>query len=261
MRFLNNIPPVTKNFLLLNVILFLIMHVFIATGGTDISQYLSAHYINTPLFKPYQLITHMFMHSASDIMHIFFNMFLLIMFGAQLERLWGAKRFFIFYFAAGIGAFALDNIVNGIQVNEHLNAMANAGINVDALNNLVLRSNSMSNTAVNETFNQIVTSVNGQQDAIQYYRMGITSGVGASGAIFGLLTAFAILFPNTELYLMFIPVPVKAKYLIGAYVAYEIYKGFSYSVDNINHLAHVGGALTGAILVLIWRKMDRQNFY
>ena len=91
--------------------------------------------------------------------------------------------------------------------------------------------------------------------------MCITSGVGASGAIFGLLAAFALLFPNTELYIMFIPVPVKAKYLIGAYVLYELYKSFAMSTDNINHLAHLGGAATGAIMVLIWRKTDRKNMY
>ncbi len=259
--FLNNIPQVTKNFLLLNVLLFVLMQFFLSTGGIDLSRYLAAHYIGTPFFEPYQIITHMFMHSSVDIMHILFNMLLLVMFGAHLERLWGAKRFFIFYFAAGLGAFALDNIVHGIQILDSIEKMKSANIDVTAFNNLILGSEFMSRQALNESYNGIM---NGAGPAVydaaqQYYNVSIMSGVGASGAIFGLLAAFAILFPNTELYLMFIPVPIKAKYLIGFYVLYELYSSFN-AQDNINHLAHIGGAAVGAIIVLFWRKKGK-NFY
>jgi membrane associated rhomboid family serine protease len=99
------------------------------------------------------------------------------------------------------------------------------------------------------------------QPAVKYFQLSLVSGLGASGALFGLLAAFAILFPNTELYLIFIPVPIKAKYLIGVYILYEVYKSFSAQTDNVNHLAHLGGALTGAIIVLLWRKTDRKNFF
>ena len=116
--FLNNLPPVTKNFLLINIVLFVVMQVSLASGGVDLTSLLASHYIGTPFFEPFQMVTHMFMHSQRDLMHIFFNMFLLVVFGSNLERLWGAKRFFIFYFAAGIGAFLLDNIVNGLQIQE-----------------------------------------------------------------------------------------------------------------------------------------------
>jgi membrane associated rhomboid family serine protease len=235
------------------------MQVFLASGGIDLSRYLASHYIGTPLFEPYQVISHMFMHSPVDIMHIIFNMLLLVMFGAQLERLWGPKRFFIFYFAAGLGAFALDNIVHGIQVFDMINEMKLAKVDVTALNNLILNIKSMSDSSINEAYGQIVDGAQAHEAATKYIRLSLLSGVGASGAIFGLLAAFAILFPNTELYLMFIPVPIKAKYLIGVYVLYELYSSFAAN-DNINHLAHIGGALVGAIIVLIWRKKSKK-FY
>lgn len=257
--FLNNIPQVTKNFLLLNVLLFVIMQFFLATGGIDLSRFLSAHYIGTPLFEPYQVITHMFMHSPVDIMHIIFNMLLLVMFGSHLERLWGAKRFFIFYFAAGLGAFALDNIVNGIQIYELKQTLISQNVDITALNNLIVNIKGMTNRSVDESFNMIIQTAESQQVAIDYIGKSLLSGVGASGAIFGLLAAFAILFPNTELYLMFIPIPIKAKYLIGVYVLYELYSSFAAN-DNINHLAHIGGALVGAIIVIVWRKKGK-NFY
>jgi len=236
------------------------MQFFLATGGIDLSRYLAAHYIGTPLFEPYQIITHMFMHSPVDIMHIIFNMLLLVMFGAHLERLWGPKRFFIFYFAAGLGAFALDNIVNGIKIYEMKQTMAAASIDLDSLNNLIINIKGMSNQAINESSAQIIQrGASGNEAASQYINSSLLSGVGASGAIFGLLTAFGILFPNTELYLIFIPIPIKAKYLIGVYVLYELYNSIAAN-DNINHLAHIGGALVGAIIVLIWRKKSK-NFY
>jgi len=257
--FLNNIPQVTKNFLLLNVLLFVLMQLFLTSGGIDLSRYLAAHYIGTPLFEPYQVITHMFMHSPIDIMHIIFNMLLLVMFGAHLERLWGPKRFFIFYFAAGFGAFAIDNIVNGIKIYEMKQTLAAANVNIESLNNLIINIKGMSNQSINETYSQIIQGASAYEAASEYINLSLLSGVGASGAIFGLLAAFAILFPNTELYLMFIPIPIKAKYLIGVYVLYELYNSFAAN-DNINHLAHIGGALVGAIIVLIWRKRSR-NFY
>jgi|TARA_R110000737_G_scaffold161270_1_gene189140 membrane associated rhomboid family serine protease len=257
--FLNNIPQVTKNFLLLNVLLFVLMQFFLASGGIDLSRYLASHYIGTPLFEPYQVISHMFMHSPVDFMHIIFNMLLLVMFGAHLERLWGPKRFFIFYFAAGLGAFALDNIVHGIQVFDLVQELKAVNVDVSALNNLIVNIGSMSDNAINEAYGQIVTGADAHEAATKYLHLSLMSGVGASGAIFGLLAAFAILFPNTELYLMFIPVPIKAKYMIGAYVLFELYNSFAAN-DNINHLAHLGGALVGTIIVLIWRKKSN-NFY
>lgn len=257
----NNIPQVTKNFLIINVLLYLVMQIFLFNGGPDLTRYLSSHYVLSPLFEPYQSISHMFMHSARDFTHIFFNMFLLVIFGSHLERIWGAKRYFIFYFISGIGAFLLDNIIHGYQMIQMQEQLTNMGVSVDALHGLTRVYNSTSQAELNELFRGMVDTMESANLANQYLKLTLMNGIGASGAIFGLLAAFALLFPNTELYLMFIPVPVKAKYLIGVYVLYEAYQSFAGSADNINHIAHLGGALTGAIIVLIWRKTDRKNFF
>ncbi|MBU2020489.1 MAG: rhomboid family intramembrane serine protease [Bacteroidetes bacterium] len=261
--FLNNLPPVTKNFLLINILLYVVMQISIASGAIDLSTLLASHYIGTPFFEPFQMVTHMFMHSPADLMHIFFNMFLLVIFGSNLERLWGPKRFFIFYFAAGIGAFLLDNIVNGLQIQELKQSLESSGISIESIDNLIGQHKMMTEQQLSNQYYEIMKDQSAQTNeaAVKYFQTSLVSGVGASGAIFGLLAAFAILFPNTEMYLMFIPIPIKAKFLIGAYVLYEMYKAFSTQTDNINHLAHLGGALTGAILVLIWRYTDRKNFY
>lgn len=260
--FLNNIPQVTKNFLIINVLLFLLMKFFYASSGLDISNYLASHYIGTPFFEPYQAITHMFMHSSVDFSHIIFNMLLLVIFGSHLERLWGPKRFFVFYFAAGLGAFALDNIVNGMQIYELREQIKAAGVSIEAINNLVYHASGMTR---NEYVNTLTGIIGGDGNVLpavdNYMSYSFVSGVGASGAIFGLLAAFAILFPNTEMMIMFIPIPIKAKFLIGGYVVFEFLQAIKTEVDHVNHLAHIGGAITGAILVLIWRKTDRKNFY
>lgn len=259
--FLNNIPQVTKNLLLINVVLYLVMMVFLQIEGPDLSDYLSSHYVLSPLFEPYQSITHMFMHSKLDLSHILFNMLLLVIFGSHLERVWGMKRYFIFYMAAGIGAFLLDNIVQGVRMVELQELITQNGISMDAVNNVARQSGFYIDQSDIDLLNQIKNIGNAPESVVTYIRMCNIEGVGASGAIFGLLAAFAILFPNTELYLMFIPIPIKAKFLIGAYVAYELYQSIFVAYDSVNHLAHIGGALTGTILVLIWRYRDKQNFY
>lgn len=259
--FLNNIPPVTKNLLLINVFLYVMMMVFLSSGTVDLTNLLSAHYIGTPLFEPFQIVTHMFMHSKDSIFHIFFNMFLLVMFGASLEKLWGAKHFFIFYFACGLGAFVLDNIVHGMQILEWRSMLQANQVSMDAIDLYIERSQGSPLVALYQGLIPMVPDQASMDIAVAYTRASMTSGVGASGAVFGLLAAFAILFPNTELYLMFIPVPVKAKYLIGLYVLYETYQAFNPSGDNINHWAHIGGALVGAIIVLVRRKTNKTNFY
>ncbi|MCT4561708.1 MAG: rhomboid family intramembrane serine protease [Crocinitomicaceae bacterium] len=259
---LNNLPQVTKNFLIINVLLFILMQFFYASSGLDISNYLASHYVGTPFFEPYQAVTHMFMHSRLNFMHIVFNMLILVIFGSHLERLWGAKRFFIFYFAAGLGAFALDNVVNGIQLLEVREQIEAANISIESLNNFVLHMREMNDSELDATLTTIVKGNGNALPAVyDYLGFSLASGVGASGALFGLMAAFAMLFPNTELYIMFLPIPIKAKYLIGGYVLFEVIQAVQMQTDHINHLAHIGGALTGAIIVLIWRYTDRKNFY
>ena len=246
-----NIPPITKNLLLLNI-MFFIVSVVLAQNGTDISRMLGAHYFNSFLFEPYQIVTHMFMHSITDFFHILFNMLLLVMFGAHLERIWGGKRYFIFYVACGLGAIVLYNSIGMWQIHELKTAIVKDGYDIRILNNMLREGD----------FDKIIIHSDISQSLLQrYIDLSFSTLVGASGAIFGLLAGFAVLFPNTQLMLIFPPIPVKAKYLIGGYLAFEIYNSIYQSGDQIAHLAHVGGAIVGVIIILIWRKRDRSNFY
>ena len=248
---LNNLPPVTKNLLILNVLFFLASNI-LESKGINISQLLGAHYFNSLLFKPFQIITHMFMHSLTDYFHIIFNMLLLVMFGGHLERIWGPKKYFVFYFLCGLGAIALYNTIGVWQIVELKELLIMDGYDLLSLNNKIY----------NENYDLISINSNKSNQLLNEYILKTNSTiVGASGAIFGLLSGFALLFPNTKLMLLFPPIPIKAKYLIGGYLILETYNSFFNTNDQIAHLAHVGGAIVGIIIVIIWRKTDRQNFY
>ena len=256
-----NIQPVTKNLLLLNIALFLLTAFFQYQGnGIDLVSILGAHYFGTALFEPYQLVSHFFMHGG--LLHIFMNMYILVMFGSFLERLWGPKRFFIFYIAAALGAILLYNAVGFFQIMELKETIHNSNA-IAALNGVIRDAQGhISDQDLMEIANRYGITTQAQFDALGDYAVkSIVPLVGASGAIFGLLAAFAILFPNTELMLIFPPIPIKAKWLIGGYFLIEVYSSFQNNVgDNVAHLAHVGGAIVGAIIVLIWRRNGR-NFY
>ena len=181
------------------------------------------------------------------------------MLGGFLERLWGPQRFFIFYVVSALAAFALHNFIGVYQV-EQMKSLLGEEIPVDALNNIV-RTTSIS--SLENAINQFLMDhpVSDITLIENYIRMIYTPMVGASGAVFGVMAAFAILFPNTEFYLYFM-IPVKAKYLVGVYLIYEVYSAFQNNLDDpVAHLAHIGGAIAGAILVLFWRRKDRSNFY
>lgn len=222
-----NIPPVVKNLLIINLLVFVAMYLFQNTEN-DLRGLLSMFYFDSPLFKPMQIVTHMFMHA--DPFHIFFNMFALLSFGSLLERMWGPKRFLLFYLITGLGAVVLHQTAMMYEVYS-----ATGSIRVYD--------------------NGVVPNI---QRVIDIYT---TPTVGASGAIYGIIIAFGMLFPNTELMLMFFPVPIKAKYLIPFMILMELFLGVNnFEWDNIAHFAHLGGALFGFILVRIWKK-DRNNFY
>jgi membrane associated rhomboid family serine protease len=184
------------------------------------------------------------------------------MFGSNLERIWGPKRFFIFYIASAIGAFALYNIIGVYEINQLKNALAST-IDIETINNIIKDSNSTGDLhlRLNNYLAQLPadTQLNVNQLS-DYILNSYTPMVGASGAIFGIMAAYAFLFPNTELMLLFPPIPVKAKYLISVYFLYELFNSYNAPGDNVAHLAHVGGAITGFILVFIWNK-NRKNFY
>jgi membrane associated rhomboid family serine protease len=246
---LSNLPQVTKNIILLNIMFFLATFV-LQTQGIDLTANLGAHVVNTPLFKPFQVVTHFFMHGG--FFHILFNMYLFAILGAYLEHIWGPKRFFIFYFASGLGAFLLYNSIGMWELIELKKTIMQLGIDIDIVNHKIRAG----------YVEQIVYQTPEQGVALQrYYDLSTSTMAGASGALFGVMAGFAVLFPNTELMLLFPPIPVKAKYLIGAYLIFEIYSSLYASNDHVAHLAHVGGALVGIILVLIWRKTDRNNFW
>jgi membrane associated rhomboid family serine protease len=234
---MNNIhlPPVVKNLLIINVLFFAATYVF-QNSGHDLSQYLGVFYFDSPFFRVWQPVTYMFMHANFG--HILSNMFGLFMFGGVLESRWGAKRFLNFYLICGLGALALQMAVQAYEVYQI------TGQFVDIENIAGLTKNLKP----------------GQIQTLS----GIYGGpmVGASGAIFGILVAFGMLYPNTELMMIFFPIPIKAKYFIPLYIVFELYSGVARTPgDSVAHYAHLGGALVGFILVKLWKDKDNNRFY
>ncbi|MFW5644299.1 MAG: rhomboid family intramembrane serine protease [Bacteroidota bacterium] len=234
-------PPVVKNLIIINAIMFLALLGFQAAFGTDLNRVLGLYYFKSPFFEPYQIVTHMFMHGG--LAHIFFNMFALWMFGKVLEQVWGGKRFLIYYFATGLGAVFLHMLVNHLAINSVMKE-ATELLNVQDFSK--------------ETVRQLVQSNNpiSREVGIGLY----VPTVGASGAVFGVLLAFGMLFPNTRLMLLFPPIPIKAKYFVIGYGALELWLGLTQPGSNIAHFAHLGGMLFGFLLIRYW-KYDRGSFY
>ena len=255
-----NLPQVTKNILLLNIAFF-VASLILKSQGIDLEMTLGAHYVNSPFFEPYQVVTHFFMHSTENFLHIFFNMWLFVMLGAYLENIWGAKRFFIFYLVCAMGSFALYNMIGFIEIMNYKSVLAKQ-FELDQFNYFLKYSLNLNGDVIA----QINTYIHENQIRVtptleNYLSKSITPMVGASGGVFGIMTAFAILFPNTE-FRRYFAIPVKAKYLVTGYFLLEVYLAFQNQAgDNVAHLAHVGGAIAGAIMVLVWRKNDRSNFW
>lgn len=238
-----NIPPVVKNILIINVLVFL-GTAFLTQQGIDVNKYLALHYFTSNNFYPHQLVTYMFMHGG--ISHIFFNMFAVWMFGKVLEQVWGDKRFLIYYMATGIGAGLIQLLVAYIRLIP-LNEM----VTPEQMDYIITNGYELLQTNRNYS-----DPVSGQLNILLN-----VSTVGASGAVFGILLAFGMLFPNTELMLLFPPIPIKAKWFVIMYGAFELYSGFANNPnDNVAHFAHLGGMLFGFILIKYW-KADRNKFY
>lgn len=192
--------PVVFNLIIINAIVFVAQLVF--DSSWNLTNILALYSYDSGLFEPYQLVTHMFAHSPQNFFHIIFNMYALWMFGSVLEKVWGGKRFLIFYLVCGLAA--------GLS---------------------------------------------------QMFLVSGGAAIGASGAIMGLLAAFAYTFPNTEFYILPIPFPIKAKYLAAIYAGIDLFGGFQPGSDNVAHFAHLGGLVMGFILVIIWNKTDKKTFY
>ncbi len=193
-----NFPPVIKNLLIANGLVFLAQYIF-EQQGIYLEEWGALQPLHSPDFRIWQLVTHMFMHGG--ILHLAFNMLALWMFGRILENYWGSKRFFQFYMYCGLAA------------------------------------------------------------GVTHMLLSSGGAIGASGAIMGVLAGFTYLFPNSPLYLYFIPIPIKAKYAIPGLVALDLFGGITQQADKIAHWAHLGGALAGLIIVIIWNKGKRNNFY
>lgn len=270
---LSQIPPVTKNLIIINAIL--LFATFIGQqSGIDLTRMLGLYYPASDYFQPFQFVTHLFMHGG--LAHLFFNMFALYMFGRVLESVWGPKRFLIFYFVTGLGAAALHTFVNYLEIAPMANAI-NAFSNTPTPELFASFINKYQNTIQNMGFNRSaimefsaqwfdaasVSSYEGEaigfMNKLLQVRMNIPT-VGASGAVFGVLLGFGMLFPNTQLYLMFIPVPIKAKYFVIGYGVLELVQGLTMSGSNIAHFAHLGGMIFGFILIKYWNK-NSSTFY
>lgn len=270
------LPEVVKNLLIINGILFLAT-LFLAKQGYDLSDILGLHYFQAPKFRTYQLVSYMFMHGGWE--HIIFNMFALWMFGSVMENEWGPKRFLIYYFVCGIGAGLIQNLVIFYEIHPAIaminDYMANPGFQQlqDLTNSEALRS--FSSSQLPEHFNSFLEKFNSlyqtdQQAAIKLsvdYMGELRSDIfnapnvlGASGAIFGLLLAYGMTFPNNLIYIYFL-IPLRAKYFVLIYGIIELYSGIRPNPgDNVAHFAHLGGLLFGFALIMYWRNQNKNRF-
>ncbi|HML66375.1 MAG TPA: rhomboid family intramembrane serine protease [Dysgonomonas sp.] len=226
---MSSIPVVTRNLLIINILVWLAQ--FLLGRVIEIDKYLALHFFESDLFMPHQIITYMFLHDPSSPAHLFFNMFAVYMFGRTLEMVWGPKRFLVYYLLTGIGAAVAQELVYAIEYREIVFNSAIINVNIGE---------------------QIIN----KQD---FYNI-LPPTLGASGAVFGILVAFGMLFPNVELMMLFFPVPIKAKWFVIGYGVIELFLGIANSAgDNVAHFAHLGGLITGFFIILYWRKKGKAN--
>jgi len=237
---MNNITGAIKHLIIINVILFVGPQFM----KLDFSNLLALHFPKNEHFGIWQYITHMFMHGSFG--HILFNMYGLWAFGSPLEKMWGKNKFIFFYFSAGIGAALVYTLVNYYQFNEIYNLFINAGLQQSEIIT-ILESAKTNDLRVieyitQEQFNRIIGLYNAK-------------AVGASGAVYGVLVAFGMYFKDAKLALIFLPIPIAAKYFIPILIAIDVFFGMTdYSIGNIAHFAHIGGAIIGFIIAWYWKK-------
>ena len=269
--------PAVKNLIIINVIFYLASLVFFSTFGLAIEDYLGLHLPTADAFNPFQLVTYMFLHAYYSpnegiiFFHLFFNMFALFMFGRMLEMVWGTKRFLIYYFVTGIGAAVVHVFTQYLEVVPMTNAITHYLNNAspEALKVFLEEHLQPMTYEMKYNFNQFVESYNQligtdpdraialSKDYLVQYRHDYLNSfvtVGASGAVFGILLAFGMMFPNTQLMLLFPPIPIRAKYFVIIYGLIELFMGIrNFSMDNVAHWAHLGGMLFGFILIKYWK--------
>ena len=221
---MNNLPPVTKNLLIINVLCYF-GYIVAQKYGIDLNDTLGLHFFLASDFNLAQLVTYMFMHA--NFQHIFFNMFAVWMFGRTLEHVLGAKRFLSYYMVCGIGAGLVQELVQYIQYAMELSHYDNVDTGLSII-------------PMAEFLNMMTT-------------------VGASGAVYGILLAFGMLFPETRMFVFPLPFPIKAKFFVIGYAVIELFSGFGSSGDGVAHFAHLGGMIFGFLLIMYWRKKNRNN--
>lgn len=263
----SSMPLVVKNLLIINGLCFLAYAVLESRGISNMNRTFGLYYPESSYFRPFQFITHVFMHA--DVSHLFSNMFALWMFGTSLENYWGPKRFFIYYFATAFGAAALYLGINAIEIQEVKGLVAAFNMNpgYESFFNMVQSDHFFANDSEMTNFllawkehpadPSFIASAKEFAEYLPLRKMNIPM-VGASGAVFGVLLGFGMLFPNAQV--MIFPLP--AKYLVMLYGGMELYQGLANNPsDNVAHFAHLGGMLFGFILIKFWNKTNRQHFY
>ncbi|MCQ2285810.1 MAG: rhomboid family intramembrane serine protease [Bacteroidales bacterium] len=261
------LPPVVKNLLIINGLFFLAKFA-LAKYNVDLDLLLGLHYYASSHFHLWQILTYMFMHA--DFGHLFFNMFSLWMFGSMVENVWGGRRFLVYYIITGMGAALCHYFILWFQIGPDV-ALMNTFLDAPSIDtyralaencsNLRLKDPLVHNLSVllnnpnTSTLNELVEAT------IQIKESFVSSFniIGASGAVFGLLLAFGMMFPNSEIYLYFL-LPIKAKWFVIAYGALELLYGITGTADGIAHFAHLGGMLFGLLLIFIWRKKDKAQY-
>ncbi|MDF1548195.1 MAG: rhomboid family intramembrane serine protease [Bacteroidales bacterium] len=242
------LPPVVKNLLIINGLFFLATISLQSVFKIDLNSLWGLYYIGSDKFQPFQFLTYMFLHG--DITHLFFNMFAFWMFGNAIENVWGPKRFIIYYFATGLGAAFLHQLVQFIEVEMIISNLTHAGITSNMINEII----------TSGKYNPGILEFVSESDLFSLYRTYNGPTVGASGSVFGILLAFGMLFPNALIYLYF-AIPVKAKWLVIGYGALELWSGLAASPgDNVAHFAHLGGMIFGFILIKIWKKKSMNRW-
>lgn len=240
---MNNLPTVTKNLLIINVLCFF-GSIVAQRYGINLDDWGGMHFYLSPDFNVAQLITYMFLHANFE--HIFFNMFALFMFGRTLELVWGPKRFLIYYMVCGIGAGVIQELVTTVEYYTLTSDMSAETIDI------VLREGSSA----------LHTGMNFVNDRMAELNIAVNRAtVGASGAIYGILLAFGMLFPNSEMFVFPLPFPIKAKYFVVGYAIIELVLGMSRTADGVAHFAHLGGMIFGFLLILYWKKKRNNGQY
>lgn len=237
---MNQITEAIKHIIIINVIVFIAPQLL----NIDFTNILALHFPKNEHFGLWQYVTHLFMHGG--IAHILFNMYGLWAFGTPLEQMWGKNKFIFFYFSAGIGAGLIYTLVNYYQFNTIYEIFINAGLSNDEIISIL---------KAGTTNDFRITSVITQSQFEKIYSLYNTPAIGASGAVYGVLVAFGMYFKEAKLALIFFPIPIAAKYFIPLLIGLDLFFGMTkYSVGNIAHFAHIGGALIGFIIAYYWKK-------